>query len=368
MGIIAAVGRLLVPVMRTPGGQMLRAFVLPMTADAAPDATRADTDTVMMDEALALTQRAAGRTSPNPLVGAVVVRDGQVVGRGFHARAGEPHAEVLALSDAGARAWGAAMYVSLEPCNHTGRTGPCTDALIAAGIRRVVVAMQDPDPQVNGRGIARLREAGIEVQVGLREEHAQRLNEFFIKHRQTGLPFVTLKWAMSLDGRIAARRGNPTAITWTGARQYVHGLHNVYDAVMVGAGTVLADDPLLTCRLPTGTVPSPHHPLRIVDSRLRTPSRARVVTGVHEAPALIATTRAAPPDRIEVMRRAGVEVVVQEQVDGRVDLRALMATRWAARRTERARGGRGRGRLIGADGGHRRQGGRHCGAQGDGWR
>ncbi len=306
---------------------MLRAFVLPMTADAiATDTGPADTDTAMMDEALALAQRAAGRTSPNPLVGAVIVADGRVVGRGFHARAGEPHAEVLALREAGARARGATMYVTLEPCDHTGRTGPCTDALIAAGVRRVVVAMQDPDHQVDGRGIARLREAGIEVEVGLLEAQARRLNEFFIKHRRTALPFVALKWAMSLDGRIAVRRGSPTSITGEAARQYVHGLRNVYDAALVGVGTVLADDPLLTCRLPAGTVPVPRHPLRvIVDSRLRTPPAARVVTGAREVPTLIATTRAAPEDRVEAMRRAGVEVVVLEQADGRVDLRALAA-------------------------------------------
>lgn len=306
---------------------MLRAFVLPMTADAiATDTGPADTDTAMMDEALALAQRAAGRTSPNPLVGAVIIADGQVVGRGFHARAGEPHAEVLALREAGGRARGATMYVTLEPCDHTGRTGPCTDALIAAGVRRVVVAMQDPDPQVDGRGIARLREAGIEVEVGLLEAQARRLNEFFIKHRRTGLPFVALKWAMSLDGRIAVRRGSPTSITGEATRQYVHGLRNVYDAALVGVGTVLADDPLLTCRLPAGTVPVPRHPLRvIVDSRLRTPPAARVVTGAREVPTLIATTRAAPEDRVEAMRRAGVEVIVLEQADGRVDLRALAA-------------------------------------------
>jgi diaminohydroxyphosphoribosylaminopyrimidine deaminase/5-amino-6-(5-phosphoribosylamino)uracil reductase len=282
-------------------------------------------DIAMMAEALALAQRAAGRTSPNPLVGAVVVAGGQVVGRGFHPRAGEPHAEVLALREAGDRARGATLYVTLEPCSHTGRTGPCTEALIAAGVRRVVAAMVDPDPQVNGRGIARLRDAGIQVEVGVLEAEARRVNEFFIKHRRTGLPFVTLKWAMSLDGRTAVRRDRETAITGEAARAYAHRLRNIYDAVLVGVGTVLADDPLLTCRLPAGTEPAPRNPLRIVvDSRLRTPETALVITTLGEAPTLLVTTRAAPAERVEAFRRAGVEVLVQDRAGGPVDLRELM--------------------------------------------
>lgn len=279
----------------------------------------------MMEEALALARRAAGRTSPNPLVGAVIVSGGDVVGRGFHPGAGEPHAEIFALREAADRARGATMYVTLEPCDHAGRTGPCTEALIAAGIRRMVVAMVDPDPQVNGRGIERLRTAGVAVDVGLLETQARRANEFFVKHRRTDLPFVTLKWAMSLDGKIAARRGSPTAITGEAVRLYAHELRNLYDAVLVGVGTVLADDPELTCRLPADTRPEPRNPLRvIVDSRLQTPPSARVVIGTAEAPTLIATTAAAALDRVEAMRRAGVEVLVQEHEDGPVDLRALM--------------------------------------------
>jgi diaminohydroxyphosphoribosylaminopyrimidine deaminase/5-amino-6-(5-phosphoribosylamino)uracil reductase len=286
---------------------------------AAPD------DVAMMEEALALARRAQGRTSPNPLVGAVVVADGQIVGRGFHPGAGQPHAEVLALREAGERARGATVYVTLEPCNHTGRTGPCTEALIAAGVRRVVAAMIDPDPAVNGRGIARLREAGVEVEVGLLEAQARRTNEGFIKHRRTGLPFVTLKWAMSLDGRTSVRRDGPTALTGEEARRFVHRLRNVSDAVLVGVGTVLADDPHLTCRLPAETVPAPRNPLRVVlDSRLRTPSTARVVRAVAEAPTLIVTTRLAPADRVEALRGEGVEVLVQDRPGGPVDLRALM--------------------------------------------
>lgn len=273
-----------------------------------------------MAEALALARRAAGRTSPNPVVGAVIVAGGEIVGSGFHARPGEAHAEIVALAQAGERARGAVLYVTLEPCAHTGRTGPCAEALIAAGVRRVVAAMRDPDPQVDGKGIARLREAGVEVEVGLLEDQAQRANEFYVKHRRTGLPFVTVKWAMSLDGKIAADRGSATAITGEEARRYAHELRSTYDAVLVGVQTVLADDPQLTCRLPGG-----RNPLRVIlDSRLRTPVTARVVAGVSEAPTLIATTAAAPPAQIEAMRQAGVQVLVQGQAQGTVDVRAVL--------------------------------------------
>ncbi len=283
-------------------------------------------DTRMMAEALALSQRAAGRTSPNPLVGAVIVANGQVVGRGFHTRAGEAHAEIVALRQAGAAARGATLYVTLEPCNHSGKTGPCAEALIAAGIGRVVAAMPDPDPVVNHRGLARLREAGLAVEVGLLEAQAQRVNEFYLKQRRTGLPFVTLKWAMSLDGKIGAGRGSATAITGAAARRYALELRNQYDAVLVGVGTVLADDPQLTCRLPAGTIPAPRNPLRIVvDSRLRTPLDSRVAAGTADAPTLLATTAAAPKDHVEALRRAGADVLVQENTSGRVDLVALMA-------------------------------------------
>jgi diaminohydroxyphosphoribosylaminopyrimidine deaminase/5-amino-6-(5-phosphoribosylamino)uracil reductase len=278
-----------------------------------------------MAEALSLARRAAGRTSPNPLVGAVIVADGQVVGRGFHPKAGEAHAEIFALRDAGERARDATLYVTLEPCNHAGRTGPCTEVLINAGVRRVVAAMVDPDSQVSGKGLARLREVGMTVDVGVLEDEARRVNEFYIKHRRTGLPFVALKWAMSLDGKIAAHRGVATAITGEDARRYVHELRNVYDAVLVGMQTVLTDDPQLTCRLPVDSLPVPRNPLRIiVDSHLRTPVAARVVTGVSEAPTLIVTTTAAPVERVETVRRAGVEVLIQDQVFGRVDMRVLM--------------------------------------------
>lgn len=268
-----------------------------------------------MEEALALAQQAAGRTSPNPLVGALVVAGDEAVGRGFHPRAGEAHAEVLALREAGQRARGATLYTTLEPCNHTGRTGPCVDALLAAGVRRVVIAMVDPDVKVSGRGVARLRQAGVSVDVGILEGQARHANEFYVKHRTTGLPFVTLKWAMSLDGKIGIARNTETPITGDDARRYAHQLRNVYDAVLVGVGTVLADDPELTCRLPGG-----RDPLRVVvDSHLRAPLGARVLSG---ARTLMATTASAPLSHIETLRRLGVEVIVQDGVT-RVALRPL---------------------------------------------
>jgi len=277
-------------------------------------------DTTMMQQALRLARRAVGRTSPNPMVGAVIVAGDEIVGSGYHARAGEAHAEVVALRKAGTRARGATLYVNLEPCAHTGRTGPCTEALVDAGIRRVVVAMRDPDPKVDGRGIARLREAGIEVEIGLLEDRALRLNESYVKHRRTGIPFVTLKWAMSLDGKIGADRGSATALTGEEARRFAHSLRNTHDAVLVGVQTVLADDPQLTCRIPGG-----RNPLRVVlDSRLRTPPDARVAAGVVEAPTLIATTATALPAQVEAMRRVGVEVLVLDQAPQGVDLSALM--------------------------------------------
>ena len=283
------------------------------------------TDETMMATALQLARRAAGRTSPNPLVGAVVVAGDAVVGRGYHAKAGDPHAEVLALGEAGNCARDATLYTTLEPCDHSARTGPCTEAILSAGVRRVVVAMIDPDRRVNGRGIARLRAAGVAVEVGLLEAEARHTNEFYLKHRRTGLPFVCLKWAMSLDGRIAADRTRATAITGGASRQYAHELRNLYDALLVGVQTVLADDPLLTCRLGAATVPAPRNPLRvIVDSRIRTPSTARIIQDLSTAPTLIAATRVAPAERVEAMRQAGVEVLVQGREEGLVDLRALM--------------------------------------------
>jgi len=264
------------------------------------------TDAHYMREALALARRGLGRTSPNPPVGAVVVREDKIVGRGFHRRAGEAHAEVVALQAAGPRARGATLYVTLEPCPTTGRTGPCTEAILEAGIARVVVATRDPDPHVDGRGLQRLLAAGVEVTTGVLAREAVRLLEAYVVHRRTGRPFVTLKWAMSLDGKISARRDRRTMISGERSLRYDHTLRNVHDAVLVGIGTVLADDPQLTCRIPGG-----RDPLRIVlDSRLRIPLEARLLHVRSAAPTLVAAGERAPRERVAALRAAGAEVLV----------------------------------------------------------
>ncbi|MGI6547405.1 MAG: bifunctional diaminohydroxyphosphoribosylaminopyrimidine deaminase/5-amino-6-(5-phosphoribosylamino)uracil reductase RibD [Bacillota bacterium] len=263
------------------------------------------TDGDFMQQAILLAERARGRTSPNPLVGAVVVsQQGQVIGRGYHARAGGPHAEVVALRQAGELARGATLFVTLEPCCHYGRTPPCTEAIIAAGIRRVVIAALDPNPNMAGKGVQILRENGIKVETGLLELPAKQQNEVFRKYITTKRPFVIAKWAMSLDGKIATASGESKWITGPRARAWGHRLRDEVDAILVGVGTVLADDPQLTTRLPSGG----RNPLRIVlDSRARTPAGARVLQA--EPGAVIAVTEAADHEHVRQLRRAGAKVV-----------------------------------------------------------
>lgn len=273
-----------------------------------------------MQLALELAAQARGRTSPNPMVGAVVVRDGAIIGHGFHPRAGRPHAEVLALTVAGEAARGATMYVSLEPCCHHGRTGPCTEALIGAGIGRVVVAMRDPNPAVGGKGITRLRAAGIEVTEGVLEAQARRLNEVFVKYMTRRLPFIVLKAAVSLDGKIAAHTGDSRWITGPEAREYGHRLRDTYDAILVGAGTVRKDNPSLTTRLPGGG----RDPVRIVlDSRGRISPAAQVLRQESAAPAIVAVTAQARRTDLRELEAAGAEIIVAGP-GPRVDLTALM--------------------------------------------
>jgi diaminohydroxyphosphoribosylaminopyrimidine deaminase/5-amino-6-(5-phosphoribosylamino)uracil reductase len=228
-----------------------------------------------MTRALELAGTADHRTSPNPMVGAVVLDGaGELAGEGYHERAGAPHAEVNALAAAGARAAGGTVYVTLEPCSHHGRTPPCVDALIAARVRKVIVAMEDPDARNRGRGVERLRQAGIDVEVGDHAAEAHKLNEMFVTHRTLGRPFVTLKWAMTLDGRIATAGGDSRWVSGEAAREHAHRLRHQHDAVLVGVGTVIADDPELTAR----HEPDARQPLRVVvDSRLRTPAEAKIV-------------------------------------------------------------------------------------------
>lgn len=251
-----------------------------------------------MQRALRLAARAAGRTAPNPMVGAVLVRDGAVVGEGYHRRAGEPHAEVLALRQAGAAARGATLYVTLEPCAHHGRTPPCTDALLAAGIARAVVAIEDPDPRVAGSGIARLRAAGVEVALGEGAAEARRLNRWYLTARTLGRPRVLYKWAATLDGSVAWPDQPSGRISGPASEREVHRLRDRLDAVLVGVGTVLADDPQLTVRAVRG-----RNPLRVVaDRQARTPPGARVL------PALICVGPDAPADRVAALRQAGAQV------------------------------------------------------------
>lgn len=241
-----------------------------------------------MVEAIRIARRGIGTTHPNPRVGAVVLRGGSVAARGWHERAGEAHAETRALHQAGPAAAGATLVVTLEPCAHAGRTPPCVDAIRAAGIRRVVVGMLDPNPLVNGKGIESLRRAGIDVALGLREEECRELNPPYLKWRATGLPWVTLKSMVSLDGRVAAANGESRGLGGPEEQRLVHRLRAESDAVLIGSGTVLRDDPLLTVRLARRR--PGHHPWRVVlDSALRTPLASRLVRSAGEAPLVIAT-------------------------------------------------------------------------------
>lgn len=269
--------------------------------------------------ALSLARKAQGRTAPNPAVGAVIVSGDRVVGRGYHRRAGAPHAEAEALRQAGARARGSTLYVTLEPCNHDGRTPPCCEAIAASGIAQVVLAARDPNPITDGRGVAALRRAGIRVTEGVLDREARRLNEPFFKAMTTGLPFVIAKVAQSLDGKIATRRGESRWITSPAARRLAHRWRARVDALLVGINTVLRDDPRLTAR---GVPHRNGFPLKVImDSRLRLPPTAACLRGT--TPAIVATTR---HDRMRAARlaRRGAEVLVFRARQGRVPVRPLL--------------------------------------------
>jgi diaminohydroxyphosphoribosylaminopyrimidine deaminase/5-amino-6-(5-phosphoribosylamino)uracil reductase len=279
-------------------------------------------DEKFMRMALRLAEKARGRTSPNPMVGAVVVMNGRVIASGYHHRAGEPHAEALALRKAGKAAKSATLYVTLEPCSHTNkRTPPCAPLVVASGVRRVVIAMRDPNPQVSGGGIRAIRKAGIEILAGVLEAEARKLNEAYLKYITTGLPFVTLKIAQTLDGKIATASGESKWITGEAARQEGHRLRNGNDAILVGVNTVLADDPSLTARIPGG-----RDPLRIiVDSNLRTPPNAKILTQRSTARTCIVTLeRSSRSSKLEALLDAGAEVLLAKGRSERVNLRALL--------------------------------------------
>ncbi|MEX2275615.1 MAG: bifunctional diaminohydroxyphosphoribosylaminopyrimidine deaminase/5-amino-6-(5-phosphoribosylamino)uracil reductase RibD [Actinomycetota bacterium] len=274
-----------------------------------------------MARALVLAERGWGRTSPNPMVGAVVVHEDRIVGEGWHDGPGAPHAEVVALEDAGEQSRGATIVCTMEPCDHHGRTPPCTEALIGAGIARVVYASLDPNPLVDGRGAARLREAGIQVEMGPKRVEADRLNSAYFHHTRTGRPRVCWKVASTLDGKVAARDGSSRWITGEAARRDAHVLRAWADAVAVGAGTALADDPSLTVRLERSRA---RPPLRVlVDAAGRAPATGGLFDD--EAETLVATTELSPGDRRDEWRAAGAEVLVlDEDPRGVVDLSQLL--------------------------------------------
>ena len=272
-----------------------------------------------MRRALHLAEKGKGRTSPNPMVGAVLIKNGKVVGEGYHARAGEAHAEILALRQAGEAARGSTLYLNLEPCAHYGRTPPCAPEVIRARVKRAVIGMEDPNPLVRGRGLKRLRRAGLDVEIGILEKECQKLNEFYCKYILTKEPFVILKVAATLDGKIATREGESKWISGETSRRFVHRMRDQVDGVVVGIGTVLKDDPQLTGRIKKG-----RDPYRIVlDSQLRIPEDARVI-GDSPSKTIIATTEWIDKDKIERLENKGVQVLLFDSKQGRVDLRQCL--------------------------------------------
>ena len=272
-----------------------------------------------MKEALELAKKGCGWISPNPMVGAVIVKDGRIIGRGWHERYGELHAERNALASCTEPAQGATMYVTLEPCCHHGKQPPCTDAVLEAGIRRVVIGSSDPNPLVSGKGVEILREHGVEVTKHVLQEECDRLNEVFFHFIRTGRPFVVMKYAMSMDGKIAAYTGASRWITGEAAREHVQRQRHRYTAIMAGVGTVLADDPLLTCRMPGG-----RNPVRVIcDTHLRIPLTSRIVATAREVPTILAVSRG-DGEKESACREAGCRILHVEEREGHVDLDQLM--------------------------------------------
>jgi diaminohydroxyphosphoribosylaminopyrimidine deaminase/5-amino-6-(5-phosphoribosylamino)uracil reductase len=277
------------------------------------------TDTKYMKRALTLARKGIGKTSPNPAVGCVVVKNGTIVGEGWHKKAGGPHAEIHALEMAGDAARGADVYVTMEPCCHTGKTPPCSEALIKAGVKRVIAGMSDPNPLVSGGGLAALKQAGIKTICGVLEEDCRNINLPFIKHVTTGLPYVTYKCAMTLDGNIATITGESRWISCEDSRKYVHRMRARSDAVMVGVDTVIADNPHLTVRHVRGK-----NPLRvIVDTRLRTPESVIVLSDKLSSKTIIATTEINPRVHLRYLKQ-GATIIICEELDSRVSMKDLL--------------------------------------------
>jgi diaminohydroxyphosphoribosylaminopyrimidine deaminase/5-amino-6-(5-phosphoribosylamino)uracil reductase len=287
-----------------------------------------DRDALYMAKALRLAAQGRGQTSPNPMVGAVIVARDRIVGQGYHRRAGGPHAEIFALQTAGARAQGATLYVTLEPCSHTRkRTPPCVPPIIASGLRRIVIAMRDPNPLVRGRGIRRLRQAALDVSVGCLGDQAERLNEAYIHWIRTGRPFVLMKAAMTLDGKIATAAGESQWITGEEARRQTHRLRRHIDAVMVGIGTVLQDDPQLTARdlNRESQQAAGRQPIRvIIDSRLRISPKAKVFSTLSSSRTIIVTTEQAPKRKVEQLQACGITVLIVPARERRVSLKTCL--------------------------------------------
>ncbi|MFC1917832.1 bifunctional diaminohydroxyphosphoribosylaminopyrimidine deaminase/5-amino-6-(5-phosphoribosylamino)uracil reductase RibD [Chloroflexota bacterium] len=274
-----------------------------------------------MKLALRLARRGLGRTSPNPMVGAVIVKDNRIIGEGYHRYFGGKHAEINAIEQAGEDVAGATIYVTLEPCSHYGKTPPCVDAVIKHQLGRVVIGVLDPNPLVSGKSVKMLKEQGIAVTVGVLETDCRELNEAHFKYMSTRLPLVTLKFAQTLDGRIATATGSSRGLSSADAQRFVHRLRTVNDAIMVGVDTVIADDPRLTTRLVKG-----RSPLRIIlDSRLRTPRQAKVLTDQEIAPTLIATTDKADSKKLAKIHALGMETItIKQNPQGELDLPQIL--------------------------------------------
>jgi diaminohydroxyphosphoribosylaminopyrimidine deaminase/5-amino-6-(5-phosphoribosylamino)uracil reductase len=279
-------------------------------------------DFFYMGRVLELAAMGSGTTSPNPLVGAVIVKDGKIIGEGWHKRAGEPHAEINAIKNSTEEVEGATIYVNLEPCSHFGRTPPCAAELVRRMFKRVVIAMEDPNPLVAGRGIKLLRDNGIQVDVGVKRLEAYMLNDIFIKYITKKLPFVLLKAAMTLDGKTAAKTGDSKWISGEASREYVHRLRNRYSSILVGVNTVIKDDPELTARLQGVET---KNPVRIiVDSKGRMPDDAKVLNTDESKRTIIAATEDMPEEKLRHLRNKGVEVIITDKKEGKVSIGILM--------------------------------------------
>ncbi|MBF8984372.1 bifunctional diaminohydroxyphosphoribosylaminopyrimidine deaminase/5-amino-6-(5-phosphoribosylamino)uracil reductase RibD [Lutibacter sp. B2] len=275
-----------------------------------------------MKRAVELSKLGAGYTNPNPLVGAVIVKEDRIIAEGYHEEYGKEHAEINAFKNAKEDVEGSTMYVTLEPCSHYGKTPPCADEIVKRGISKVIIGMKDPNPLVAGKGIEILRKNGIEVIAGIEEDEIKKINEIFIKYITTKTPFCILKTAMTLDGKIASKTGDSKWISNEMSRRYVHKLRHRVSGIMVGIGTVLADDPSLTTRLEEGNRIDPTR--IIVDTKARIPLEAKVLNLDSKAPTIIATTEKAPKDKIKALKEKGAEVIITPLKNDQVDLKELM--------------------------------------------